>query len=121
MQRVDGIPTGSNDLTVTPEGYTAPWVGANTKAAPNTLVGWWQSCGPTIATPDDVPYQISVFVNTTAGALIGGDVLQIVTATLGFGIAPIIGPTPPLGEIEIELQDASGNWLFEDGTTITWG
>jgi hypothetical protein len=83
--RTDGQTIVPADLTITPAGFSAPWISANGDVVPkpNTAVNWWQQVGPSIAALGDVQYRITVAFVTTAGRPLEYDAYQTVTATLG--------------------------------------
>jgi hypothetical protein len=81
--RTDGQPIGVGDLTITPSGFSNPWVSANGAAVPNVAINWWQQVGASIASNGDVQYRITVAFTTAFGRPLEYDALQTVTETLG--------------------------------------
>lgn len=83
VSRRDGVSTGQNDLAITPFGFLAPWIAANSAGIAGKTVNWWQSAGASIAATAPVDYQITVSFTTVAGRQLSYDAYQMVTPTIG--------------------------------------
>jgi hypothetical protein len=77
--RNDGHSLSASDLTITPAGYAAPFIGTSRSGQANLSINWWQGVGAV----GTVGYTITVAFVTAAGAPLAYDAAQQVTATLG--------------------------------------
>ena len=82
VARVDGQSLGAEDLTITPGGYSAPFITANAAGLPATQVNWWQQVGA-VAAAANVGYVVTVAYQTAAGRDLESDGFQLVTQTIG--------------------------------------
>jgi hypothetical protein len=71
--------------------------------------GWAAMSG----TPDK---SSALDTSTVTLAQIAGRVMAIQTALTNHGLLGATG-----GVSRMEMEDASGNWLFEDSSTVDWG
>lgn len=85
--RRDGISTGANDVTITPNGAPAPWITANSLGVAGMVVNWWHNSGPliagTVVAPTPVDYQGTVTAVSTAGRSVVRDFLIVAVPGLG--------------------------------------
>lgn len=87
IARVDGQTIGANDVTITPNGAVAPFIGPSILGVANLSVNWWLNSGATIAgtiqAPTPVAYQGTVKAVSVAGRSIVRDFSIIAVPGLG--------------------------------------
>ena len=79
VRRYDGQPIGSNDLSISPAGFSAPWITANSQGVANLVINWFQSVGAA----GSVLYVVTVSFVASSGTPLIYDCYQYVSATLG--------------------------------------
>lgn len=85
--RRDGATIGANDVTITPNGAVAPWIGPNEVGIAGTTVNWWLNSGASIAgtilAPAPVDYQGTATAVTIAGRNLMRDFYIVAVPGLG--------------------------------------